>query len=85
MRWYVRIDGVPDFIDYMTTFSAPLNHPGSRVDCLSFGLRGYHNLTAIRWVCCGVSIFCVGGLGRGSGLVLTHLTTAVLRLRFHRF
>ena len=46
-------------------------------------IRGYHHLTAICWVCCGV--FSVGGLGRGSGLVLIHLTTAVLRLRFHRF
>ena len=26
---------VPDFIDYMTTLSAPLNHAGSRVDGLS--------------------------------------------------
>ena len=29
-------------------------------------IRGYHHLTAICWVCCGV--FSVGGLGRGSGL-----------------
>ena len=46
-------------------------------------IRGYQHLTAICWVCCGV--FSVGGLGRGSGLVLIHLTTAVLRLRFHGF
>ena len=46
-------------------------------------IRDYHHLTAICWVCCGV--FSVGGLGRGSGLVLIHLTTAVLRLRFHGF
>ena len=46
-------------------------------------IRGYHHLTAISWVCCGV--FSVGGLGRGSGLVLIHLTTAVFRLRFHGF
>ena len=32
--WYLRIDGVPDFIDYMTT----LSHAVSRVDCLSSGL-----------------------------------------------
>ena len=57
----------------------------SRVDCLSFELRGYHYLTAICWVCCGVSIFSVGGLGRGSGSVLIHLTMAELLLRFHRF
>ena len=31
-------------------------------------IRGYHHLTAICWVCCGV--FSVGGLVRGSGLVL---------------
>ena len=46
-------------------------------------IRGYHHLTAICWVCCG--IFSVGGLGRGSGLVLIHLTMAELLLRFHRF
>ena len=48
-------------------------------------IRGYHHLTAVSstHVCCGV--FSVGGLGRGSGLVLIHLTTAVFRLRFHGF
>ena len=45
----------------------------------------YHYLTAIGWVCCGVSIFSVGGLGRDSGLVLIHLTIAEFLLRFHRF
>ena len=44
----------------------------------SFSLRGYHYLTAICWVCCGVSIFSVGGPGRDSGLVLIHLTMAEL-------
>ena len=34
----------------------------------SFSLRGYHYLMAICWVCCGVSIFSVGGLERGSGI-----------------
>ena len=51
----------------------------------AFSLRGYHYLTAICWVCCGVSISSVGGLERGSGLVLIHLTVAELLLRFHRF
>ena len=49
----------------------------------AFSLRGYHNLTAICRVCCCVSIFSVGGLGRGSGFVLFHLTMAELLLRFH--
>ena len=45
----------------------------------------YHYLTAIGWVCFGVSIFSVDGLGRDSGLVLIHLTIAEFLLRFHRF
>ena len=47
------------------------------------GLQHFHQFGALfLHDSSGCGVFSVGGLERGSGLVLIHLTTAVLRLTF---